>query len=636
MTSMVRGIGDPLVATFTMAYLLRLQSKVGLTTNGVRSGHHHLALLVGALREEEPRTYEKITFSDYLALYKPAIGWAVLLLVRREDESGLVRMFKETQISSNCELVLEAFLQHLPGQLITSHASTIVSTTLATPLPTLVAALGMALVRAGDALPGALDILTKSWAIVTEMTSASDHLPSAAAWLQFAALHFPTRDLNKLVVAAVKRVREGEDWEGKDGALEGLLIGLLARIRGGVMELVRLPSLLPLLALFSGEECRVGVVRRLLEKLTTVEEVVEDKVTIDVLGSLAKTLAGSVSALTSPDEERQISSLISHTICLCSLLPDRQAQLTLLTEKRAAFCHLDLVQASLVRQVNRLAGMQSGGVRRERSLSQALAAFSFITIPSLRSPESRLPLYLETAQTCLLTGCLGQGEACLKAAIHLIGGFNFFGKSLSKFSLTGQSPACLEEKKLAEHLPSLLSSLLPLPDSPDRRPLHLARAALNAVNKFPWSQGPAKALALIEVLRLLSSYCQEEYPYCYGQLPANDQLYGGHPDFIAEVSSMATTMLSLITDHIKFLEQSKQAEATDQVRLQLVLVILLFADLDLAQAQLQQLLGSLLQKLQESKTLAKKDRDKLSRVLPWLASSLHSKTARRLVKSIKM
>jgi len=448
-------------------------------------------------------------------------------------------------------------------------------------------------------------------------SSASDHLPSAAAWLQFAAAHFPTRDLNKLVVATVKRVREGGEWEGKDGALEGLLIGLLAKIRGGVMELVRLPSLLPLLALFSGEECRVGVVRRLLDKLTSVEQVVEDKVTIDVLGSLAKTLAGSVSALTSPDEERQISSLITHAISLCSLLPDRQAQLTLLTEKRAAFCHLDLIQASLVRQVNRLAGM--GGVRRERSLSQALAAFSFITIPSLRSPESRLALYLETAQTCLLTGCLGQGEACLKAAIHMI----------------GQSPVCLEEKQVAGLLPCLLSTLLALPDSPDRGPLHLARAALNAINKFPWSQGPAKALALVEVLRLLSSHCQEEYPYHYGQLPANDQLYGGHPDFIAEVSSMATTILALITDHINFLEQSKQAQAADEVRMQLVVVILLFADLD-ASAQLQQLLGSLLQRLQESATLAKKDRDKLSRVLPWLASSLHSKTGRRILKTIKI
>ena len=175
-----------------------------------------------------------------------------------------------------------------------------------------------------------------------------------------------------------------------------------------------------------------------------------------------------------------------------------------------------------MRQVNRLAGMQPGGVRRERSLSQVLRFFLVFfnifsgnifppgagglllhhhPIPALtRDPPSTLPrdsagdqlgLTIELPmrfQTCLLTGCLGQGEACLKAAIHLIGGFNFFGKSLSKFSLIGQSPACLEEKKLAEHLPSLLSTLLPLPDSPDRRPLHLARAALNAVNKFPWSQ----------------------------------------------------------------------------------------------------------------------------------------------------
>ena len=150
-----------------------------------------------------------------------------------------------------------------------------------------------------------------------------------------------------------------------------------------------------------------------------------------------------------------------------------------------------IVQASLVRQVNSLAGM--GGPRKEKSLSQALAAFSFITIPSLRSPGSRLALYLETAQvarakaqcsepgtfmriiipqTCLLTGCHGQGEACLKAAIQLI----------------GQTPACLEEKQLAEMLPCLLSTLLAVPDSPDRGPLHLARAALNAANKFPWSQ----------------------------------------------------------------------------------------------------------------------------------------------------
>ena len=109
---------------------------------------------------------------------------------------------------------------------------------------------------------------------------------------------------------------------------------------------------------------------------------------------------------------------------------------------------------------------------------------------------------------------------------------------------------------------------------------------------------------------------------------------------------MSTTILSLITDHIKFLEQSKQAEGADQVkqikqkvysvsgklknlskmemcdknspqvRLQLVLVILLFSDLDnLLSDQLQQLLGSLLQVIfsftNEQTTKCKKNRSDL-------------------------
>ena len=57
-----------------------------------------------------------------------------------------------------------------------------------------------------------------------------------------------------------------------------------------MVELVRLPSLLPLLALFSGEESRVVVVRRLLEKLTTVEDVVEDKVTIGTANTSVRSL----------------------------------------------------------------------------------------------------------------------------------------------------------------------------------------------------------------------------------------------------------------------------------------------------------------------------------------------------------
>ena len=36
--------------------------------------------------------------------------------------------------------------------------------------------------------------------------------------------------------------------------------------------------------------------------------------------------------------------------------------------------------------------------REDRSLSQAMAAFSYILLPSLHCPKTRLALYLETAQ----------------------------------------------------------------------------------------------------------------------------------------------------------------------------------------------------------------------------------------------
>ena len=56
----------------------------------------------------------------------------------------------------------------------------------------------------------------------------------------------------------------------------------------------------------------------------------------------------------------------------------------------------------------------------DRPLKQAVAAFSFITIPSIRDTRTRLSLYLETGQVWMMNHCLGQAEACFKAIINNI------------------------------------------------------------------------------------------------------------------------------------------------------------------------------------------------------------------------
>ena len=65
-----------------------------------------------------------------------------------------------------------------------------------------------------------------------------------------------------------------------------------------MIALLRLPTLLTLLSLLTTEEARVGAARELLVTLAAVEEEVGDRATIDVLATLARTLAASVSALT--------------------------------------------------------------------------------------------------------------------------------------------------------------------------------------------------------------------------------------------------------------------------------------------------------------------------------------------------
>ena len=111
---------------------------------------------------------------------------------------------------------------------------------LASPSPSILCSLAGALVRAGEGVGRALDTLTRwgevatvprAWEEVADIASPRHHLACAAGWLEFAAIHFPSRHLNKLVVAAVRRVREGGEWEGRDAMLAALLRGLLSRMR---------------------------------------------------------------------------------------------------------------------------------------------------------------------------------------------------------------------------------------------------------------------------------------------------------------------------------------------------------------------------------------------------------------------
>ena len=155
---------------------------------------------------------------------------------------------------------------------------------------------------------------------------------------------------------------------------------------------------------------------------------------------------------------------------------------------------------------------------KDRSLKQALAAFSFITVPSIRCCKTRMLLYLESGQVAMMNHCLGQAEANFRAIINNI----ISGKSWWIFCLVSQKMFLIwdlpsgNDAWLKDYLPSFLSTLLVIPDNPEEGVLFLIKSVLNGINKYSWDKHQGyKPLAILDGVKLLASSCQETYPYTY-------------------------------------------------------------------------------------------------------------------------
>lgn len=131
------------------------------------------------------------------------------------------------------------------------------------------------------------------------------------------------------------------------------------------------------------------------------------------------------SALTSDDERRQIGNLISFFIRKVNYGRDFEHQLTFYVDARGMFPNLDNVLQTLVNCVNKLSMdtrkiVKGNHTRKTAAFVKACSAYCFITIPTILSTIHRMDLYLLSGQVALVNLCLGQADACFKAAINLI------------------------------------------------------------------------------------------------------------------------------------------------------------------------------------------------------------------------
>ncbi|KYN41370.1 UPF0505 protein C16orf62 like protein [Trachymyrmex septentrionalis] len=209
--------------------------------------------------------------------------------------------------------------------------------------------------------------------------------------------------------------------------------------------------------------------------------------------------------------------------------------------------------------------------RRTSAFVRACAAFCFITIPSLTLVHTRLQLYLLSGQVALLNQCLGQADACFKAALSLV------PEMPKTIDIDGRQKS--SQPYLLSYLSNFLSTLLVVPDSPEHGVLYLMRGLLNAVQRYFEENTSTKPYLYLRVLDLLSTVAQENYPYHIDKIDSNDKLYGSDQKFIGEVNKICSKIVEEILGHLKYLGSSEQFDKQSALALELFNCFIIRADL---------------------------------------------------------
>uniref|UniRef100_A0A671MWL8 VPS35 endosomal protein-sorting factor-like n=1 Tax=Sinocyclocheilus anshuiensis TaxID=1608454 RepID=A0A671MWL8_9TELE len=558
LTAMIRGIGDPLVAVYTRAYLCRVGMEVAPHLKD--SLNKNFFDLLASFRQihgesvQNQLAQQRVEIPIYLTLYSPAIHWILQCVAYRAPEVLLTEMMDRCKKLGNNALLLNSVMWAFRAEFVAMRATDFIGMIkdcdeAGFPKHLLFASLGRSLSCADPPESERLSILNEAWKVVTKVRSPRDYINCAEIWVEFTCRHFTKREVNTVLADIIKHMTPDRAFEDAYPQLQSVIKKILPHFHD-FSVLFSMEKFLPFLDMFQKDSVRVEVCKSIMEVfIKHQQEATRDPVILNALLHICKTMHDSVNALTLDDEKRSLSLLINGFIRMVSFGRDFEQQLSFCVEARATFCNLEPVIIHLIHTVNQLAMetrcvMKGNHSRKTAAFVRACAAYSFITIPSLTSIFSRLNLYLLSGQVALANQCLSQADAFLKAAVSLL------PEVPRTISIEGKQRS--SEPFLLDFINNFLSTLLVVPDHPEQGVLYLVRGLLNMVQDYTWEDNSdAKIRVYISALPLLAAMSQESYLYTIPKVDSNETLYGGDPKFIAEINKLCETLIAQVLDHLK-------------------------------------------------------------------------------------
>uniref|UniRef100_A0A8C8RNG5 VPS35 endosomal protein-sorting factor-like n=1 Tax=Pelusios castaneus TaxID=367368 RepID=A0A8C8RNG5_9SAUR len=559
LTSMIRGIGDPLVAIYARAYLCRVGMEVAPHLKESLNKNVFDFLLtfkqIHGDTVQNQLVVQCVEIPLYLTLYSPAIDWILhctdLCLV---PFSAL--LLNSVMSAFRAEFIAARSMDFI-GMIKECDESGF-------PKHLLFRSLGLNLGLADPPECDRLQILNEAWKVITKLKNPQDYINCAEVWVEYTCRHFTKREVNTVLADVIKHMTPDRAFEDAYPQLQSIIQKVITHFHD-FSVLFSVVKTSGFLSVFSKMFFRHQ------------QEATKDPVILNALLHVCKTMHDSVNALTLEDEKRTLASLINGFIKMVSFGRDFEQQLSFYVEARSMFCNLEPVLVQLIHSVNQLAMetrkvMKGNHSRKTAAFVRACVAFCFITIPSLTSIFARLNLYLNSGQVALANQCLSQADAFFKAAVSLV------PEVPKMINIDGKMRP--SEPFLLEFLCNFFSTLLIVPDHPEQGVLFLVRGLLNVIQDYTWEDNSDDKVRIYSnVLHLLSAMTQETYIYHIDKVDSNDTLYGGDSKFLAEINKLCETVIAQILEHLKILGQEETLKRQSQLALYFFNSILAHGDL---------------------------------------------------------
>ncbi|ETL89216.1 hypothetical protein L917_11814 [Phytophthora nicotianae] len=281
---------------------------------------------------------------------------------------------------------------------------------------------------------------------------------------------------------------------------------------------------------------------------------------------------------------------------------EQEALLMLYTDCRRAFYKLEPIKMLLSSMVLRLAmhvhkriGASVGSKKRthaRRNFIQSCLAFAHITIPSIEAPLEKLQLMVAAANVALVTNCIPQMDALVKAAIVLLADLdpntirvfegdsilhasNSFG-AVGLFGAVGVNRMSNGNGQILQIIAQLMNVLVYAPSLNDEDAFYFVSALRKAVlERMKWTPisrletGVARVRVLLMLVQLYALWGQRSLPGRLDGVDSNDVLYGGDGPFTHEVQTRFSSTVEEVAREIEALGElndgNDRAENTQRV-----------------------------------------------------------------------